>query len=144
MSNPLQFRLHPVDDAGMLFISPAIADWSAIEASAIRAVFDLESGLDHGVPSIPNHTLYVYFPIFDDDLPDLRRLHGLAALGACLVRAGQPVLSHCGAGFNRSALLAGLILTDLGWKGSDALSRLRERRPGALFNERFAAYLGSR
>ena len=49
-----------------------------------------------------------------------------------------------GAGFNRSALLAGLILTDLGWKGSDAVSRLRERRPGALFNERFAAYLGSR
>jgi hypothetical protein len=144
VTNPLSFRLHAVDDDERLFISPAIPDWSALEASAIRAVFDLEGGLDHGVPSIPNHTLYVYFPIFDEDLPDLGRLHGLAALGASLVRAGQPVLSHCGAGFNRSALLAGLILCELGWKGRDAVSRLRERRPGALFNERFAGYLETR
>jgi protein-tyrosine phosphatase len=46
-------------------------------------------------------------------------------------------------GFNRSALLAGLILTELGMSGADAVNRLRERRPGALFNERFAAYLGT-
>ena len=142
--DPLQFQLFRVDDEARLFISPAISDWAALETSAIRAVFDLEGGLDHGVPAIPNHTLYVYFPIFDEDLPDLGRLHGLAALGASLVRAGQPVLSHCGAGFNRSALLAGLILVELGWKGSDAVARLRERRPGALFNERFAVYLDSR
>ena len=142
--NPLQFRLFPVDDESRLYISPAISDWTVLDTSSIRAVFDLEGGLDHGVPVIPNHTLYVYFPIFDEDLPDLGRLHGLAALGASLVRAGQPVLSHCGAGFNRSALLAGLILTELGWKGSDAVARLRERRPGALFNERFAAYLTAR
>ncbi len=41
----------------------------------------------------------------------------MAALGAKLIKAGQPVLSHCGAGFNRSALLAGLILLELGWSG---------------------------
>jgi hypothetical protein len=46
--------------------------------------------------------------------------------------------------FNRSALVAGLILVELGWSGTRALDRLRERRPGALFNEVFAAYLGSK
>jgi len=42
-----------------------------------------------------------------------------------------------------SALVAGIILTELGMSGAEAVSRLRERRPGALFNERFAAYLES-
>ncbi|MEO7793590.1 MAG: hypothetical protein ABIV06_02365, partial [Thermoanaerobaculia bacterium] len=104
----------------------------------------LEGGIDYGVPVLPNHTLYLYFPIFDEALPCLHRLHGIASLGARLVQSGQPVLSHCGAGFNRSALVAGLILVELGWSGERALQRLRERRPGALFNETFATYLASR
>ena len=140
----LDFNLFPVDDDGRLFISPAIHDWSHLDPAGVRVVIDLEGGIDHGVPVLPNHTLYLYFPIFDEDLPDLERLHGIAQLGARLVRSGQPVLSHCGAGFNRSALVAGLILVELGWSGSQALDRLRERRPGALFNEVFAAYLGSK
>lgn len=46
-------------------------------------------------------------------------------------------------GFNRSALMAGLILVELGMDGPSVVERLRERRPGALFNEVFAAYLAS-
>jgi len=53
------------------------------------------------------------------------------------------VLSHCGMGYNRSALVAGLILNELGMPGSAAVSRVRERRPGALFNTKFAADLES-
>ncbi len=142
--NPLDFNLFPIDDERRLFISPAIRDWSHLDAAGVRVVIDLEGGIDHGVPLLPNHTLYLYFPIFDEDLPDLDRLHGIAQLGARLVRSGQPVLSHCGAGFNRSALVAGLILVELGWSGAEAIQRLRERRPGALFNETFAGYLGGR
>lgn len=55
--------------------------------------------------------LYVYFPIFDEGLPDLNKLHALAKLGARLVANGEKVLAHCGMGFNRSALVAGLVLT---------------------------------
>ncbi|MEO8277598.1 MAG: hypothetical protein ABI639_15400 [Thermoanaerobaculia bacterium] len=142
--NPLDFALCPIDDDRRLFISPAIRDWSHLEPAGVRVVIDLEGEIDRGVPILPNHTLYLYFPIFDEELPDLDRLNGIAVLGARLVRSGQPVLSHCGAGFNRSALLAGLILVELGWSGADALKRLRERRPGALFNDVFAAYLASR
>jgi hypothetical protein len=46
-------------------------------------------------------------------------------------------------GFNRSALVAGLILVRLGVSGPDAVCRLRSCRPGALFNEIFAAHLDS-
>ena len=137
----LPFDLVQVDDHARLFISPHIEDWSRLEGPGVRVVFDLDGEIDHGVPTLPGHVLYVYFPIHDADVPDRDRLHALAKLGAALVRAGQPVLSHCGAGYNRSALLAGLILVELGWSGTAAVERLRERRPGALFNEEFAQYL---
>ena len=136
-------ELFQVDDGGQLFISPAITDWQVVESRAIDTIIDLEGGLDHGVPTVPNQYLYIYFPIFDDDLPNLNKLHAVAVLGAKLVREGHRVLSHCGMGFNRSALVAGLILHELGMPGAAVVARLRERRPGALFNDRFAAYVES-
>jgi protein-tyrosine phosphatase len=85
----------------------------------------------------------VYFPILDEQLPPIAKLRGIARLGASLARDGHVVLSHCGMGYNRSALVAGLILHELGMSGHDVVARLRDRRPGALFNETFAAYLES-
>jgi protein-tyrosine phosphatase len=46
-------------------------------------------------------------------------------------------------GYNRSALVAGLILCRLGMTGPEAVKRLRDVRPGALFNDIFAAHLES-
>jgi protein-tyrosine phosphatase len=134
-------ELFQVDDHGHLYISPAIEDWSLVISRGIDAVIDLDGDVDAGVPTSANKQLYVYFPIFDDDLPDPVRLSAVVALGSNLVRSGHRVLSHCGMGFNRSALVAGLILHDLGMPGPLVVERLRERRPGALFNERFAEYL---
>ena len=130
-----------LDDAGCLFLSPKIEDWKYLDEHGITVVIDLEGDLDSGVPTIPNHVLYVYFPIYDEDLPDMAKLHAVARLGASLVESGHRVLSHCGMGFNRSALLAGLILTNLGIPGEEAVRLLRQKRPGALFNDRFAEYL---
>jgi protein-tyrosine phosphatase len=135
--------MYQVDDAGKLFISPDIDDWHPLETHKIEVVFDLDENLDIGVPCVPNQLIYIFFPIEDRGLPDLNRLHGVARLGASMVRLGMPVLSHCGMGHNRSALLAGLILTNLGWAGHEALMRLRERRQGALYNRVFASYLAS-
>jgi len=134
-------RLYQVDDAGALFISPVIRDWSILEAHGIDTVIDLEGGLDECIPTVPGRCLYVYFPIYDEELPDLRKLEAVAALGAHLVEGGHRVLSHCGMGFNRSALMAGRILHRLGMPGKQVVERLRERRAGALFNEVFAAHL---
>ena len=130
-----------IDDAGCLFISPRIDDWQLLESHGITIVIDLEGGLDDGVPSVPNHVLYLYYPIFDEELPDLDKLKAVARLGSSLIQAGHKVLSHCGMGFNRSALVAGMILVHLGMSGEEAFHLLRSKRPGALFNEVFASYL---
>jgi hypothetical protein len=136
-------KLHPIDDAGMLFISPVIHDWSIITSHGIDTVLDMEGGLDDCIPTAPNGCLYVYFPIFDEELPNLHKLGAVASLGAHLIENGHRVLSHCGMGFNRSALVAGSILHRLGMRGPEIVDRLRERRPGALFNEVFADHLRS-
>jgi len=77
--------LVPLDEQDQLFISPSIDDWKPIEDHGITAVIDLDGDLDLGIPNIPNHMLYVYFPICDEGLPDLNKLHALAKLGARLV-----------------------------------------------------------
>lgn len=136
-------KLHQVDDAGCLFISPVIHDWGIVSSYGVDTVIDLEGGLDTCIPTLPNSCLYVYFPIYDENLPDLEKLHAIAAMGAHLVEKGHRVLSHCGMGFNRSALVAGRILHRLGMPGPEVVARLRERRPGALFNEVFAAHLAA-
>ena len=132
-----------MDDDGRLFISPAITSWDELERHGVDVVIDLEGDLDMGVPTVPDRLLYVYFPIHDEDLPNPAKLRAIARLGADLVREGHAVLSHCGMGYNRSALVAGLIMHELGAEGPDIVARLRERRPGALFNETFADHLSS-
>ena len=136
-------KIFCLDEAGCLFLSPRIEDWKYVEEHGITVVIDLEGDIDRDIPTMPNHILYVYFPIYDEDLPDMAKLHGVARMAASLVAAGHKVLSHCGMGFNRSALLAGLILRYLGMSGPEVVEHLRQRRPGALFNEVFAAYLVS-
>jgi hypothetical protein len=133
-----------VDDAGLLWLAPACDDWGPIvQRHALTAVIDLESGLDSGIPAHPDRVIYVYFPFADEEVPTLHRLHAVARLGAELVVGGERVLVHCQMGLNRSALVAGLILVHNGMPGADAVRRLQERRPGALYNEVFCAYLGA-
>ena len=136
-------NLFQVDDSGLLFISPAITDWESVASHGIDVVIDLEGGLDEYIPTAPDSCLYVYFPIYDEELPDPARLEAVTLLGAHLVRSGHRVLSHCGMGFNRSALIAGLILHKLGMEGPAIVERMRARRPGALFNEVFANHVCS-
>lgn len=137
--------LFQVDDDGRLFISPALEDWASLARYEIDTVIDLEGQLDTCIPSLTNHCLYIYFPIDDDNeqLPNMVKLRAIARLGASLVAEGHRVLSHCGMGFNRSAFVAGLIMVELGMPGAEVVARLRERRPGALFNDGFAACLAS-
>jgi protein-tyrosine phosphatase len=124
-----------------LFLSASIEEWRPVLDRGINVVIDLDGGVDHGVPEVPNHFLYIYLPINDEELPDLDRLHAVAKLGAELVRRGDRVLAHCGLGMNRSALMVALILRYLGLDAQAAVERCRERRPGALFNQVFAEYL---
>ncbi|HMD33500.1 MAG TPA: hypothetical protein VKH42_00965 [Vicinamibacterales bacterium] len=138
-------ELFQIDDGGQLFISSAIDRWDDLAAAGIDVVIDLEGGLDECIPTDLNHCLYVYFPIADDNdaLPPLTKLRAVARLGASLIGDGHRVLSHCGMGFNRSALVAGMILVEMGYAGPIVVERLQAKRPGALFNDRFAEFLRS-
>jgi len=137
-------EIFQIDNEARLFISPMIEDWASIADRQIDVVIDMEGGLDECIPTLPGSCLYVYFPIYDEELPDPARLEAVAMMGAHLIRSGHRVLSHCGMGFNRSALVAGRILHYLGGiSGAAVVYRLRERRPGALFNDVFADHLSS-
>ncbi len=124
-----------------LFISPVISCWDTLAEHGVDVVIDLEGDLDHGVPTGADGCVYVYYPIQDEELPNEARLRAIAMMGAELVRAGHGVLSHCGMGFNRSALVAGLIMHELGMEGPEILEQIRARRPGALFNDVFADHI---
>jgi len=135
---------HPpvaIDDNKSLWISGIIEDWQVIHDSGITVIVDLETGVDHGVPAHTDRILYVYLPIEDGRLPNLDRLHAVADLIASLLEQGHRVLSHCGMGLNRSALLAGLALVRRGMSPEEVLTLIRARRPGALYNEVFARHL---
>jgi hypothetical protein len=131
-----------IDDEGLLWLAPACNDWGPLFLRhGLTAVIDLESGLDCGIPVHPDKVIYVYFPFADEDVPSLHKLHAVARLGADLVRSRERVLVHCQMGLNRSALVAGLVLVHNGMAGTDAVARLQQRRPGALYNDTFAQYL---
>lgn len=130
-----------INAEGTLFVSGEIDDWDAVFERAIDTIVDMDRDVDPGVPDAPNSILYVYFPILDENLPDLRKLDALGRLVADLVSEGHRVLVHCRMGLNRSALVIATALTYLGMNGAEALSHLRGIRPGALFNETFAEHV---
>jgi protein-tyrosine phosphatase len=131
----------PINPSETLFVSGAIEDWEAIHALRIDVIVDMDGGVDAGLPQGPDAIFYVYHPIRDEDLPNLAKIEALGRLVADLVCAGHRVLVHCRMGFNRSALVIATALTYMGLSGREAIADLRLRRPGALFNEVFAAHV---
>jgi hypothetical protein len=80
-------QIYPIREDNSLFLSPVIDDWAVVEANRISAVVDLEGGIDRGVPTHPNHLLYVYFPIAD-------RMQGAATQAMPLRIAEEPERSR--------------------------------------------------
>ena len=121
------------------------AEWDPVHALGIDVVLDLFGTLDPGVPTTPNAILYIYWPIEDADyLPALGILTTLVDAVVRLVQLGHKVLVHCHRGKSRSGLLNALVVMKmLGISGRDAVDFVRRRRPGALGNPVFTAYLQS-
>jgi protein-tyrosine phosphatase len=134
-------ELVAINREGTLFVSGEIDDWSEIRSRGIDTVVDMDGDVDPGVPEGPGEVLYVYYPIRDNELPDLRKLEAVGRMVAELVSVKHRVLVHCRMGFNRSNLVIATALTYLGMCGSEALEHLRSCRPGALYNENFAEHV---
>lgn len=96
-----------------------------------------------------NRGFLVHEAPFDDDQRTLQAKDVPTATMAAqavveAVRKGTKVLVTCHQGLNRSGLVVGIALHELhGWSGADCVARVRERRPGALFNLGFASYIES-
>lgn len=124
-----------------LFVSGEIDDWPLLKARGINTVVDMDRDVDAGLPQAANEILYIYFPILDEELPDLCKLEALGRLVADLVSGGHRVLVHCRMGLNRSVLVIATALTYLGMSGEDALDYVQGVRPGALYNDIFANHV---
>jgi Dual specificity phosphatase, catalytic domain len=140
---PSTMDIVAVNPGETLFVSGDIEDWEAIRRLRIGVIVDMDGAVDRGLPQTPDSIFYVYHPIRDEDLPNVAKLEALGRLVADLVGAGHRVLVHCRMGFNRSALVIATALTYTGLSGQEALEDLRRRRPGALFNEVFAAHVAA-
>jgi hypothetical protein len=86
------------------------------------------------------------FPDLDGEVAALPRLREIAAEIAVTARSsgnGAPerVYVMCHHGMNRSGLMAGLILRELGIAGAEAVGRILAARPGSLSNQAFRAIL---
>lgn len=132
-----------VNPEGTLLVSGDIEGWEPVLARRVDTVVDLDGDVDAGLPELPNRLMYVYYPILDEDLPDVPKLEAIGRLIADLVCSGHVVLVHCRMGLNRSNLVVATALTYLGMTGAEALQHLRGLQPAALFNEVFAAHVST-
>jgi hypothetical protein len=80
-----------------------------------------------------------------DDVPwisDPTQIDAMAVEMAALVRAGRRVVVNCSAGLNRSGLLVGRTLIELGHAPAEAVALVRSARgPHALSNVAFTKFL---
>lgn len=84
---------------------------------------------------------YIFYPVSDGRTVD-RGLEFIAYDLSQVIRLGKAVIVHCRAGRNRSGLLAALVVMEVtGCSGKEALGLVQERRPNALANPHFCAYL---
>ncbi len=83
----------------------------------------------------------------DDDQRTMREEDGPRAQAAAdvvahAIRGGRCCFVTCGQGMNRSGMVSALTLMRLhSCTGAEAVKIVKERRPGALYNPSFVAYL---
>jgi protein-tyrosine phosphatase len=91
-----------------------------------------------------NHVTHLVHQVPDGHLTDdeLDALRGLASLAVESIVDGHPTLIRCQAGYNRSGLVVGLALLQLGHTAEDAVALIRHKRSRyALCNGLFVDYL---
>lgn len=111
--------------------------------NSFDVVVSLYARAGHGPPAGTEH---IYCPFEDHEL-DAFTGHlaiRLAKIVADRLTAGKVVLTRCQAGLNRSGVIAGLAMVQLGYTGDDAVQIIRAKRsPWALCNESYARFIRS-
>jgi hypothetical protein len=140
MFDELGYPLNPFDEVAPGLFQASTALEPAELFARFDAVFDL-CGWDRGAAAADPR--YVFHLI--DDVPwieDPAAIHRLASDAAALVESGRSVVVNCAAGLNRSGLLVGRTLIELGHTPDEAVELVRRARGvHALSNLEFARFL---
>ena len=129
-------RLIQVDDAGQLFISPALEDLGARRRIGHRRRH--RSGrrsrrcYSYPLQRLPLHLLSDHRRQPGDTPLRTPRLRAIARLGASLIAGATASCRTAAWALTAPALVAGLIMIELRTPGAAVVERLRERQPGAL------------
>lgn len=129
-----------------LFIGTKIVPPAEYASLGVDAIVDLEAWEHAWAPPVPRGSIYLSFPIDDDDFVD-PKVREVAAFIASLLRAEQRVLVHCTEGLNRAGVVVARTLVELGHPPQEAIDVVRRQRGRsldgfeALSNERFVAWL---
>ncbi len=115
-------------------------------AKDVQVVVDLQGDVDTSVIESEeqgNTTLYVYWPVEDDAMPNPHVVRNIARLVAGALATGEKVLVHCKAGHNRSGLICARTLIEQGKSPEEAIETVRTKRGDghALNNENFVRWL---
>ncbi|WP_327290308.1 protein-tyrosine phosphatase family protein [Streptomyces sp. NBC_01198] len=116
-----------------------------LQPAVVRGEFDLVVSLftlaGHGPPPAVEHVVVELpdGPLAPDQIGAVQQL---TVRVSAAVRAARSVLVRCHSGYNRSGLVVGQALIDLGSDPSAAVDLIRQKRsPWALNNEVFEQYL---
>ena len=88
------------------------------------------------------HPRYSFHPLDDAPIIDAELIHTVGERIAVLIREGKHVAVNCLSGVNRSGLLVGRALVELGYTPEEAIAAVRGARgPMALNNQDFVRFL---
>jgi protein-tyrosine phosphatase len=110
-----------------LFMGTKLVPPAEYESLGVDAIVDLEDWDVAWVPPVPTGSIYLSFPIEDDDHVE-PKIREVAAFVASLVRSDRRVLVHCTEGINRSGVVVARALLELGWTAADAIELVRTKR----------------
>jgi hypothetical protein len=122
----------------------------AVETLAASWVIDCAGDMPHGYRKAAGRWLAYVFADLESVPGRFERLQHLVAevagaMSSANGAAPRDVFVVCQHGMNRSGLVAGLLLRELGLTGEDAVARIVSARPGSLSNQTFRRLLlGSR
>jgi hypothetical protein len=111
-------------------------EFDLVVSLTAREGYGPSPGVEHVVARLADAVL---------DPPNAERVQQLGAVVATAVREGRRVLVRCSGGLNRSGVVVGEALVQLGLSPAEAIATVRAARgPWALTNPAFAAYLSGR
>lgn len=105
--------------------------------------YDVVVDLTGAHRAVDEDVMAVEWPIVDGPMPDARKARALGQWVAQLVDRGLRVQVLCAAGLNRSGLIVGRALIEMGYEPTEAIARIRAKRPNALHNTAFVEWLRS-